>query len=997
LKNRSNSRLAARTRLIYFTISTVTVTALMIIVAFIANGIANDASQRIARQYSIEAAGNFQAHINPHLTLMLQLARSTTIARWLADDDNEAAKDFAFDEIIGYAHYMPSSRFMLTAYRSRNIYDFLPGSADWLAREDFVSLGLLPDGEEAQWFFNTRDDILPFNLNIQREMEVQGLDPDTLQMWANHRVYYRNTFVGVVAIGFPFRYIFDPTFGTFAVGEMRGYIIDRYGGVRVDSAELLDVFDDGLPTFPIVPEAYYNTNLLAHIDRHLLQRIDGIYQLGAYTFEAIGLARGDYSHASIAPITGTDWSIVVLSHQPGLFDFQYMPLIYVVVAVMILSLLTGSVMMRRVVIVPLLNLTESAAHINESGSENLFGMDRPDEIGDLARTIYRAQEEIKEMHEEHQRLEIAEEKNKAKSEFLARMSHEIRTPISAVLGISEIGLQTPGIPPSAEESFTKIYNSGKLLLGIINDILDFSKIEGGKMEIAISEYDTSSLINNAANLHYAYVGDKNIKFNLFVDENLPAALYGDTLRIEQIIINILSNAFKYTDSGSVELSLKCLPLDAEHINLAISIKDTGLGMSPEQLETVFNDYTRFHEREKSGVSGTGLGMSIVSNLAELMGAKIDIQSGVGIGTTVTINIPQKIAVKTVLGAEAAARLQQFELYAGNSEKLSKFQPEPMPYGYILVVDDIDANLYVAQGLLAFYGLNIETCKSGYEAIEKVRQGSIYDIIFMDHMMPGLNGPDTMVKLREMGYEHPIVVLTANALAGQEEEYIKSGFDSFLSKPIMTDKLNNVLIKYVKEKQPPEVIEEAVKNHNKTQKQGAPQDIDAFRNDVYVLGKLRSDFAKNHKNDLSDLAQAIEEGDTETAHLMAHTLKGLAALIHEPVLSQIAEDIENLLADGRITIDDKLSALDTELNRVFESINKIEAKELSHYKGYNKERALSVLNELQPLLEQRNLGAMKLIDDIRMIPETAVLVKQIEKMALQNAHETLKTLITVIEG
>jgi len=970
----SRLSLAARTRFYYLLISLVTVTVLMVIVFFIANGIANDASRRIARQYSIEAAGNFQAHLNPHLMLMNQLARSTTIGRWLADDMNEGLKDLAFDDVVGFAKYMPTSRFMLTAYDTLNIYDFLPGMAETLTRETFVSLGQLIPGEEAMWFFNTRDDALFFNLNIQREMAVQDLDPDTLQMWANQRVYYEGAFVGVVAIGIPFRYIFAPTFGAFEAGEMRGYIIDRDGGVRVDSAELLDVFDDGLPTFPQVPEALDNPEFLTQINRHLAQRVDGVYQLGAYTFEAVRLHRGDYSFASIAPIIGLDWSVVVLSYQAGIFDFQYVPLVYAVIMVTVLSMLAINMVIRRIIITPLVQLTASAANVEVADESAFFGINRQDEIGDLARTIYWAQVTRKKMLEEAQKLEVAEASNKAKGEFLARMSHEIRTPISAVLGISEIAMLTPGLPPIAEDSFTKIHTSGKLLLGLINDILDFSKIEGGKMTLTTDPYATTSLIYNAANLHYAYLNNKAITFNLHVDENLPASLIGDVLRIEQIILNILSNAFKYTNEGSVNLSLACAPLKDGFITLEISIRDTGLGMTSEQLTVIFEDYTRFHEREKSGISGTGLGMSIVSNLLKMMDAQIDLQSEVGKGTTVTVRIPQEIANPQTLGKEVAAQLQQFEIKESDTRRSF----EPMPYGRVLVVDDIDTNLYVAQRLLAFYQLDIHTAQSGYDAIERIKQGETYDIIFMDHMMPGLDGIAAMHQLRQLHYQAPIIILTANALAGQEKEYIAAGFDAFLSKPVITEKLDVILHEFIHAKQPPEVIEAA---------RNAAQP--AYLNDPLEVEKLRINFAKNHKNLFADLQHTLHTNAAEAAHLVAHTLKGLAALINEPTLSNYAQAVETAIANQETPNPATLRALEAEFNRVLHSVSTLGP-------ALDTLQALALLDDLIPLLEERDSESLQLLNDLRALPETAILVRQIEKLGFRAALESAKTLRSIWE-
>jgi CheY-like chemotaxis protein len=332
--------------------------------------------------------------------------------------------------------------------------------------------------------------------------------------------------------------------------------------------------------------------------------------------------------------------------------------------------------------------------------------------------------------------------------------------------------------------------------------MDISKITGGKMSLFEERYEISTLINNASNLHYAYIGIKDIKFRLSISENLPTALEGDAFRIEQIIINVLSNAFKYTNVGTVELSLTCRPSTAEQIELGISVKDTGMGMTKEQLANIFNDYSRFHEHGKDIVSGTGLGMSIVAHLVQLMNAKIEMESEPNKGTTVTICVPQKVVDSEILGKEKAEKLQNFELHVGKNEIRRKFTPSLMPYGKILVVDDIDINLYVAQGLLAFYDLNVETCTSGLEAVEKIKQGKIYDIIFMDHIMPKMDGVETMKALRKLNYTHPIVILTANVSDGKENEYLHIGFDGFLSKPIVTEKMHSLLVEYVQSKQPP---------------------------------------------------------------------------------------------------------------------------------------------------------------------------------------------------
>ena len=402
-----------------------------------------------------------------------------------------------------------------------------------------------------------------------------------------------------------------------------------------------------------------------------------------------------------------------------------------------------------------------------------------------------------------QQLEIAEESNKAKSRFLARMSHEIRTPITAVMGISEIQLRNNTIPPQTEDAFAKIYDSSKTLLHIVNDILDFSKIESGKMSLVNGEYDVASLVSDVSQLHLLYVDEKDIKFQVYVDKNLPIKLIGDTLRIRQIISNLLTNAFKYTESGTVLLSLQFEKIENGQIMLFIAVHDTGMGMTAEQIEEIENtdsEYLRLHEAEKPFVSGTGLGLPIVYSLAKMMNAQIDVKSTPQKGTRWLIRIPQEISGSAILGEELANRLQNFETGIWRVSKGLEFVPEPMPYGKVLVVDDVASNLYVMEAMLDFFGVIVELCESGEEAIEKVKQGKVYDIIFLDHMMPNMDGIETAKILRDMDYTHPIVACTANALKGQAEMFKENGFSGFMSKPIEINRLNSHLVRYIKEKQ-----------------------------------------------------------------------------------------------------------------------------------------------------------------------------------------------------
>ena len=598
--------------------------------------------------------------------------------------------------------------------------------------------------------------------------------------------------------------------------------------------------------------------------------------------------------------------------------------------------------------------------------------------------------QIKKAEEERKRIEVVEESNRAKSAFLARMSHEIRTPITAVMGISEIELQNPDILPHIADSFTKILNSANLLLGIVNDILDISKIESGKMELAREEYDVASLVVDTAAIHSGFANNKSVEYNVYVDESLPARLVGDSLRIAQIINNVLSNAFKYTIEGSVGLSFDCKKDDnrADFINLQISVKDTGLGMTAEQLEDLDNEYTRYHERNYRFIEGTGLGMPIVYNLAKLMDAKVSIESTPDVGTTVVVTIPQQITDTAVLGKDASKNIEQFKKIA--EAKKFTFTPEPMPYGSVLVVDDVDANLYVATGLLSFYDIRIETCNNGFDAIKKIKQGKTYDLVFMDYMMPGLSGTETMRKMRDAGYTEPIVALTANAMIGVAEEFIKEGFDDFVSKPIQTKQLNAVLLKYVKAKQPPDVIEAAISaKARKAERSSLVVDINNFQRDPVLLAKLREDFAKRHGNTYESMSELINSGDINTAHRLAHTIKGVAGLLYEDKLAAAAKDIEYVLASKGTPTSAQLTTLGNELNRVLSSIGDTQPELTTEYVSADK--ALSLLDSITPLLESKDVNCLKMLDEIRKIPQSDKLCAQIEDFDFIEALETAKEL------
>jgi len=400
---------------------------------------------------------------------------------------------------------------------------------------------------------------------------------------------------------------------------------------------------------------------------------------------------------------------------------------------------------------------------------------------------------------ENARIE-ADQANKSKSSFLATMSHEIRTPLNAIIGLTQVQLQNNELPQNIFDAFERIYTSGNSLLKIINDILDLSKVETGVLDLTPDVYDTPSLINDTVQLNIVRIGTKNIDFILDVDQNLPHKVLGDELRVKQILNNLISNAIKYTNNGYIKLKIH--HMDAgDDVKLYFQIEDTGAGISIDDQKQLFSEYTRFNIRENLFTEGTGLGLTITKNLVQMMGGEISVESVLGKGSTFSVYIIQKAVECDPIGPETADRLQRFT-FLNDTRGLSHIDYADLHDGSILVVDDVEINLVVADAVLKPYNLNIDLVDSGYVAIERAESGKKYDIIFMDHMMPGMDGIETTEKLRSMGYKGAIIALTANALVGNEELFAQRGFDGFISKPIDIHDLDEIIFKYIKGMQKP---------------------------------------------------------------------------------------------------------------------------------------------------------------------------------------------------
>jgi len=567
--------------------------------------------------------------------------------------------------------------------------------------------------------------------------------------------------------------------------------------------------------------------------------------------------------------------------------------------------------------------------------QKINGMPIPAEVT-LVRVRYRGEyvvlayirdlRELVAMINEKTKAEIAEESSKAKTKFLATMSHEIRTPLNAILGITEIELQNKNLPPETKEALVRINNSSDLLLHIINDILDLSKIEAGKLELENAKYNIADLINDTIYLLVAWAESKPIEFKLRVNENTPSELFGDELRIRQILNNLLSNAFKYTERGEVRLDISAEIKNDTEATLIFRISDTGQGMTKEQVAKLFDEYSRFNMEANRLIGGTGLGMNITQNLVRIMNGEISVESQPDKGSVFTVRLPQNNTGAPPLGREAAENLRQFRIGHSPQMKNTQILREYMPYGRILIVDDVETNIYVAKGLMAPYGLSIDTARSGVEAIDKIKAGNTYDIVFMDHMMPIMDGMEATKIMREMEYKYPIVALTANAMAGQAEMLLANGFDGFISKPIDIRQLNALLNKLIRDKYPPETLEAARRQKEKLEQYSAGKMQEQKPHDNQHLAEVFVQDAEKAVATLELISknQYRRNDDQQMYVTTVHAMKSALANIGETELSKTAEKFEQAGRERNISVMISDTSIFLELLR--EVIDRIKATE-----------------------------------------------------------------------
>ncbi|WP_049944847.1 hybrid sensor histidine kinase/response regulator [Butyrivibrio sp. AD3002] len=685
----------------------------------------------------------------------------------------------------------------------------------------------------------------------------------------NVPVYWKNEFIGVIGAEIDYSLMSSEVRNITLYDNGYAFIADEAGNLiyhpHIDATILTDM---SIPDVP--PE-------LLTAERHYHYTVDGKEKMGVW----LPLDNGMRLHVTVptSEINRTLRKMVVQIMIASVF------------LLIVLSHINRRFALRLTK--PLNDLTKATEQINSGNYDVELNYSGDDEVGILTKTFSNL---AKNLQTEIHALAESEQASRAKSSFLSNMSHEIRTPITTVLGMNEI-ISRETNDETILGYCDNIRIAGNNLLGIINDILDFSKIEAGKMELVPASYSLKDLIGDLYSMLQIRAGDKGLSLRLDVDPHLPKELVGDALRIKQVITNLLTNAIKYTEKGSVTFKVSLKEKDEKKATIYVAVIDTGIGIKEEEMYKLFEKFDRLDTKRTKTIEGTGLGLAITRKLLVMMGTDIDVKSTYNVGSTFSFNLEQEISDPAEIG-----QLDEKTVSIKDHMRLQSFS-FVAPDSHILIVDDTQMNLEVIKGLLKPTQIQITTAISGAECIELFSANS-YDLVFLDYRMPNMNGVETLNILKEKEPEKvantPIISLTANAIQGDRERMIAAGFTDYLTKPVNIADMDDVLLKYL----PENLISQATGDEAEAEDpyEGIPEEafacswLDPKEGVEYCgSGPMYMDalefFANATERNASVIEKSLADGDIELYTTKVHALKSSSLSIGMKDFSARAKALE----------------------------------------------------------------------------------------------------------
>ena len=574
----------------------------------------------------------------------------------------------------------------------------------------------------------------------------------------------------------------------------------------------------------------------------------------------------------------------------------------------------------------------------------------------------------------------AKSAGKAKTDFLANMSHEIRTPMNAICGMSDLLLQTK-LTDEQLDYVSTIKLSSDNLLSIINDILDFSKIEAGKMELVPQSYNLLSPLYSLQNTIDVRIGERPLDFKISIKRDMPTELYGDEVRVQQVILNLLTNAVKYSNQGHIELIVDYEKLENDEIMLKATVKDQGIGIKKEDMPKLFEAFSQVDMERNHRIEGTGIGLTITERLVRSMGGSITLESEYGVGTTFYVSMRQKVEdFNSVIDTESTddfvviSHSNILKGFVSGKKKIAKFVA---PDANVLVVDDNEANLKVAKGLMGQYKLNVRTCTSGKAALDILENDKSFDILFIDHMMPEMDGVELTKILRSSNDDYlkyvPIIALTANAIKGVSEMFLANGFTEYLSKPIDTERLGEVLNKWIPENKKEEAMEEeeSVADNN----EAVDDDEENLRNMLRRIENVDYDkamalcgksedillsvievYVKSYSQIKERIDSTYAKEDLKNYAIEVHGVKSSSRSIGNDALGEMAYRLEIEAKDGNIAYvkenhSEFAMKYEQFVGKLKEIVDKLKTEEKIEKVKFSKEEILSMINECISLYDE----------------------------------------------